>query len=157
MNYARYVLKRYLFVIIAIAFIVTYWCSAYSLPSRSIVFPRFITFITIPIIIWTVIQSITEYRALKNNTEMTEDQKWGRPLRLSRVKLVITGMTVLYVILIPLIGYCVMTILYVGGLSFYLGNRNFLKLTLFTLIYFGITYAIFSLWLGIRLPKGFLI
>lgn len=156
MNYSRYVLKKYLFVVIAIAFMACYWGSAYSLPSRSVVFPRFITFITIPIIIWCIIQSITEYRALARNTEMTDEEKFGKPLNISKVKLVITGMTALYVALIPVIGYCVMTILYVGGLSWYLGNRKPVKLVSYTLVYFGITYAIFFMWLRIRLPGGLL-
>ncbi len=157
MNYVRYVLKRYLFVVVTLAFLAAYWISAHALPSRSIVFPRFITFITIPIILWAIIESILEYRALRDNREMTEEEKWGKPLNLSKTKLVITGMTILYVALIPVVGYCVMTILFLGGLSFYLGNRNPVKLVLFTFIYFGITYAIFFGWLGIRLPGGFLI
>ncbi len=156
MNYLRYFLKKYLFVLIAIAFMACYWISAYSLPGRSIVFPRFITFITIPIIIWCIIQSITEYRALVRNTEMTDEEKFGKPLNLSPVKIVITGMTALYIALIPVIGYCVTTILYVGGLSYYLGNRKPVKLVAFTLAYFGITYAIFFMWLRIRLPGGLL-
>lgn len=157
MNYLRYVLKKYLFVIITIAFFIAYWYSAHDLPSKSIVFPRFITFVTIPIVIWAIIQSIKEYRVLRDNTEMTDEEKWGKPLRLSKTKLVITGMTILYVALIPVVGYCVTTILFVGGLSFYLGNRQPAKLALFTFVYFGITYAIFFMWLGIRLPGGFLI
>lgn len=157
MNYLRYVLKKYLFVVITIAFLAAYWHSAHGLPSKSVVFPRFITFVTVPIIIWAIIQSIVEYRTLKNNTEMTDEQKWGKPLRITKTKLVIVGMTALYVALIPVVGYCVTTILYLGGLSFYLGNRQPVKLALFTFAYFGITYAIFFMWLGIRLPGGLLI
>ena len=157
MNYLRYVMKKYLFVVLALVFVIVYWSSAGKLPPQSVVFPKFITAILIPLFIWVIIQSIVEYRALAKNTEVPENEKWKFSLNITRNKLVIVGATVVYVAIIPVIGYIVTTVLYVGGLSFFLGNRKPVKLILYTGILVAILYLIFGFWLRIRLPTGILI
>ena len=156
MKYIRFFIKRYLFALLALAFVIVYWISAHKLPEESIIFPRIITYVIIPLFVWVIVTSIKEYKALLADDSIPEEEKWDCTLNLNTKKLVIIAATVLYVALVPVVGYCVMTILYVGGLSFYLGNRNPIKLILFTLIFFGILYAIFGVWLRIRLPSGFL-
>lgn len=157
MNYLRFVVKRYFFAVLALVFVVLYWVSASSLPSESLVFPKFVTIVTIPLFIWVFVLSLREYRALAKDASVPEKEKWRCSLNLTKPKLVITVATILYVVLIPVVGYCVTTVLYVGGFSFYLGNRDPVRLILYTGIFFAILYAIFGIWLRIRLPGGFLI
>ncbi len=157
MNYVRYLVKKYIFAVFALIFVILYWCSAYDLPPESIVFPRFVTIVMIPLFIWVFAQSVIEYRKLEKDTETPEKKKWDMSMKITKPKLVITGATVLYILLIPVVGYMVMTILYVGGLSYYLGNRKPLSLILYTGIFTAILYGIFVLWLRIRPPTGFLI
>ena len=156
MKYIRFIIKRYLFAVIALAFVIIYWLSASKLPEESIVFPRIITYIIIPLFIWVFIQSIVEFQKLKKDTSIPEEEKWDCTLNLTKPKLVIIGATILYIALIPIVGYVVTTALYVAGLSFYLGNRSPIKLILFTGILIAILYVIFAVWLRIRLPHGFL-
>ena len=157
MNYLRFVVKRYLFAVLALVFVAVYWASARTLPAESVVFPRFVTFVTIPLFLWVFVLSVREYRALAADQSLPEAEKWRCALGLTRTKLVITGATVLYIALLPVVGYCVTTVLYVGGLSFYLGNRKPLRLLLYTGVFFAVLYAVFGVWLRIRLPGGFLL
>jgi hypothetical protein len=57
----------------------------------------------------------------------------------------------------PVAGFITSTFLYLVGLAFYLGIHKPLSLALFAVIYISIVYAIFGLWLQVRLPTGFLI
>ncbi|MDO5000858.1 MAG: tripartite tricarboxylate transporter TctB family protein [Eubacteriales bacterium] len=156
MKFVRFFIKRYLFALLALIFVIVYWISAHRLPEESIIFPRIITYVTIPLFIWVFATSVKEYKALLADESIPEEEKWNCTLNLSSKKLVIIAATVLYVALVPVVGYCVTTILYVGGLSYYLGNRKPVSLIVYTLVFFGILYAIFGLWLRVRLPSGFL-
>jgi putative tricarboxylic transport membrane protein len=133
-----------------------YWISAGKLPEKSVVFPKFVTVVLIPLFIWVFIQSIVEYQRLAKNTEIPEKEKWDFTLKVSRPKLVITAATAVYILLIPIIGYIVTSILYIGGLSFYLGNRKPVKLILYTLVFFSILYGIFVVLMRVRVPSGIL-
>jgi hypothetical protein len=156
MNYVRFLIKRYLFAVLALIFVIVYWRSAGKLPEKATVFPRFITAVMIPIFIWVFVQSIMEYRALVKDTKTPEKKKWDMSMKITKPKLIITGATVLYILLIPIIGYGVTSMLYIGGLSFYLENRKPLSLILYTGIFFSILYGIFVVWLRIRPPVGLL-
>ena len=156
MNYLRFLIKRYLFVLLSLAFVIAYWISAGKLPEVAIRFPKFITYITIPLFIWVFIQTIIEYKKLAKDTEIPEKEKWDMRMKVTKTKVVITVATFLYILLIPIIGYVVTSIIYIGGLSFYLGNRKPLSLILYTGIFFGALYLIFIIWLRIRLPEGLL-
>jgi putative tricarboxylic transport membrane protein len=150
-------IKRYLFAILALVFVIVYWSSAAKLPERAIIFPRFITFLLIPIFIWVFIQSYNEFRKLEKDTATPENKKYDMRMGLTKTKLVITGITVAYVLIMPVVGYVVTTAAYIAGLSFYLGNRKPLSLILFTVIFFAIVYGVFVVWLRINVPQGFLI
>ena len=155
MNYLRYLVRRYLFAILTLIFVLVYWRSAGKLPEKAIVFPRFITMLMIPIFVWVIVQSIIEYRAIAKEPHVK--QKWDKTVKITKPKLLITGATILYLLLIPVVGYVVMSVLYIGGLSFYLGNRKPFTLILYSAIIVSIIYGIFVLWLRIRPPSGFFI
>lgn len=155
-KYLRFVVKRYLFVPMAFVFVLLYWSSASKLQAKSIVFPKAITALMIPLFIWAIIDSIRDYRALAANKEIPEEKKWDCSLRITKTKLCILGATILYLILLPIIGYCVMTMIYIAGLSYYLGNRNIIMLIVYTGSFFGVLYLVFVWWLKIRVPAGFL-
>ena len=156
MKFIRFIIKRYLFAVIALAFVIVYWLSAKNLPEESLVFPKIITYIIIPLFVWVFIQSVVEFQKLKKDTTIPEEEKWNCTLNLTQAKLVIIAATILYIALIPVVGYVVTTAIYVAGLSFYLGNRSPIKLILFTGVLIAILYLIFAVWLRIRLPHGFL-
>jgi hypothetical protein len=155
-KYLRFIVKKYLFSVIALVFVSVYWYSAGKLPERATVFPRIVTIIMIPLFVWNFILSIQQFRALCRS-EMPEEKKWTCSLRITKPKLVLTGMTVLYVILIPILGYCVTTLIYIPAMTRYLGVRKPVRLVLFAVILFSVLYSIFGLWLRIRLPSGLLI
>ncbi len=60
MNYVRFLVKKYIFAVFALIFVILYWHSARDLPPESIVFPRFVTIVMIPLFIWVFVQSVIE-------------------------------------------------------------------------------------------------
>ncbi len=156
-KYGRFVIKKYLFSVLALIFVCVYWASAYKLPEKSIVFPRAVTFLLIPLFIWNISLSIRQFRKLRDDETVPEEKKWNCTLRVTKPKLVLMGMTILYALLIPVVGYCVCTVVYIASMTRYLGERRPGKLILFTAVLFAVLYAIFGLWLRVRLPAGFLI
>lgn len=156
-KYGRFVVKKYLFSVIALIFVCVYWASASKLPEKSIVFPRAVTFILIPLFIWNFSLSIKQFRKLLADGETPEEKKWNCTLRITKPKLTLMGMTIVYALCIPVIGYCVSTLVYIASMTYYLGERRPAKVALFTVILFAVLYAIFGVWLRVRLPAGFLI
>jgi putative tricarboxylic transport membrane protein len=151
------VVKSYLFAVLALIFTIMFWISANSLPNRAVVFPRALLFILIPLFIWNFVSSVREFRRTLKDANAAEEKKWDCTLGLNRPKVVVTLATLGYIVLMPVLGFIVSTILYLVGLASYLGIRKPLVLALFAIIYIGIIYGIFGLWLQVRLPAGFLI
>lgn len=77
-------------------------------------------------------------------------------MHITKPKLIVTLATIAYVALLPVGGFLLCTALYLGGLAWYLGIRKSLKLILFVGLYTAVVYAIFGLWLNVRLPAGIL-
>ena len=155
-KYGKFVIKKYLFSVFALIFVCVYWSSAAKLPEKSIVFPRAITFILIPLFIWNIALSIKQFRKLYADTTIPEEKKWDCRLRVTPAKITLMVMTIVYAIAIPIVGYCVSTLLYIPAMTWYLGMRNPKKVLIFTVVLFASLYAIFGLWLHVRLPMGFL-
>lgn len=154
-KYCRYVVKNYLFAVLAFVFTVVYWVSASSLPKNSIVFPRALTWVLVPLFLWNLVESVRGFRRTLAS-DQPEGEKWDCSLHLTSPKLVVTGITLLYIILMPIIGFAVTTAAYLAGLACYLGVRRLWPLCLFTVVYMAIVYGLFVMWLRIRLPDGIL-
>lgn len=67
------------------------------------------------------------------------------------------GLTVLYVVLIPMIGFVVMTLLYIALLSWVLGVRSLVALTVTPVSVVALLYLGMEHWLNLPLPKGLLL
>jgi putative tricarboxylic transport membrane protein len=157
LKYIRYVVRNYLFAVLALIFTVMFWVSASRLPSRAVVFPRALLYALIPLFIWNAVSSVRGFRKTLEDTDIAEEKKWNCTLGLNRPRVVVTLATLGYIVSMPVLGFITSTCLYLVGLSFYLGVRKPLTLALFAAIYIGIVYAIFGWWLQVRLPTGFLI
>ena len=155
-KYFRYVIKNYLFAVLALLFVAVYWMSAGKLPNASIVFPRVLTYFLVPLFLWNFVESLIGFRktAAGDNPEGT---KWDCGLHLSRPKIMVILVTLAYIVLMPILGFVVTTVLYLLVLSYYLGVRNYISLLLFTGVYTFAIYAVFVMWLRVRLPDGLLL
>jgi putative tricarboxylic transport membrane protein len=89
--------------------------------------------------------------------ETPEAEKWECSLNITKPKVVVTIATIIYVFVLPIVGFVVTTAVYLALLSFYLGTRKPLKLILFAVLYTAALYGVFVAWLGVRMPAGFLI
>ena len=70
--------------------------------------------------------------------------------------MIVTLATIAYIALLSVGGFLLCTALYLGGLAWYLGIRRPIKLITFVVLYTAVVYAIFGLWLNVRLPAGIL-
>jgi len=153
-KYIRYVVKHYLFAVLALLFTIAYWVSAYNLPKASLVFPRALLYILMPLFVWNFVDSLRGFRK-ELEAEGKDAAKWECSLHLTTPKVVVALFTLAYIIIMPIIGFVVTTTLYLATLAYYLGLRK-VQLLVFTVIYIGVVYAVFVMWLNIRLPSGLL-
>lgn len=155
-KYIRYLIKHYLFALLALLFTLMYWVSAAKLPQTSVSFPRALTMLLVPLFIWNAVASVRDFRRTLSLDE-AEALKWRCDLNITTPKVVVTLATLAYIVLMPVIGFVVCTALYLAGLAYYLGVRKPLPLLLFTGVYTVAVYSIFVAWLRVRLPDGFFV
>ena len=155
-KYIRFLIKNYLFAVLALAFTIAYWFSAKDLPEKATDIPRAILLMLVPLFIWNGANSIREFKKLLKDEEIPEETKWECGLHITRTKVVVTLITVVYLILTPVVGFFACTIVYLAALAFYLGVRKALPLILFSLLFTAALYGIFVIWLQIHMPSGIL-
>jgi hypothetical protein len=100
--------------------------------------------------------SIAEFRKVYH-TPGDDKEKYDISFGLNKQKLLTIGITIVYVVLIPILGYVVSTFIYMAVLCWFLGAKNLVRIAVFSLIVTAAFYSIFKLWLHARLPTGFLI
>ncbi len=154
-KYFRFMIKEYLFLLFSLAFTIAYWYSAHDLPVDGILFPRVLIIVLIPLFVWNFALSVIKFRKTMKSEE-PDAKKYDVSLGLTKQRVVVIVATIAYIFLMDKIGFVVCTVLYIGGLAFYLGVRNPVRLILFTAIYTALIYAIFAMWLQIRFPTGLL-
>jgi hypothetical protein len=154
-KYIRYMVKNYMFAVLALLFTIVYWINAYDLPRASLVFPRALLYILVPLFIWNFVNSLRGFRK-ELESEKEDGTKWECGLNLTTPKVVVTLLTLAYIVIMPLLGFVVTTVLYLAALAYYLGLRKLVPLVTFTLVYIATLYAVFVVWLGVRLPNGLL-
>ncbi len=155
-KYIRFLIKNYLFALIALAFAGLYWFSAKDLPAKALDFPKALFMILIPLFLWNGVNSVREFIRTLSDTEKEEAGKWNCTLNITKQKVFVTILTLGYILLIPLIGFFICTVLYLAVLAFYLGIRRPVSLLLFSLLFTAALYGIFVQWLQIRMPAGVL-
>ena len=111
----------------------------------------------IPLFIWNFIVCFQKFRYQLKREDIPETAKWDFSMGITKSKLVITGMTVLYCAIMPRIGFIVTTVVYMAAMTVFLGERKPIKIGLYVIITVGLLYYIFAIWLRIRMPNGLLI
>lgn len=155
-KYLRFVVKNYLFAVLSLVFAIMYTVSASRLPAKSLTFSKPVLLCLIPLFIWNFTKSVVEFRKTAADTQTPDAEKWNCSMHITKPKLIVTLATFAYVALLPVGGFLLCTALYLGGLAWYLGIRNPLRLILFVVLYTAVVYVIFGLWLNVRLPAGML-
>ncbi|MFA9381103.1 MAG: tripartite tricarboxylate transporter TctB family protein [Acetanaerobacterium sp.] len=153
-KYIRFMTKNYLFAVLAFAFTCLYWFSAKDLPAKSLVFPKALLVVLIPLFIWNGVNSVWEFRKTLKDEDTPEAKKWNCSLHITSPKVIVTLITLGYTLLIPILGFFLCTIIYLAVLAFYLGIRKPIPLILFTVLLTAVIYGVFVLWLMVRLPSG---
>ena len=156
-KYIRFLIKNYLFALVAMVFAGMYWFSAKDLPAKALDFPKALFMILIPLFVWNGVNSVREFYRTLSDTEREEAVKWNCSLHITKHKVIVTLLTLGYILLIPVIGFFICTVAYLAVLAFYLGIRRPVSLVLFSLLFTAVLYAIFVLWLQIRMPAGILL
>lgn len=111
-----------------------------------IFFPRFILLIIFILSVTVILRAIHE----RNN--ITVDLNW---LGAQRMIIMFISMIV-YIFLFKRLGFIVSTSLLIFFLSWYYGNRNWIKLLALTIIFPPLIYFLFSRVFYILLPRGIL-
>jgi len=106
------------------------------------------TFCAISIIVFSILDYIQNSKF--NNLKIQKIYINFRPY-------VILFISIIYVILIILLGFFVSTIIYFIISSFYLGVKNYKHIFVTLIILIPLMYAFFVIFLKTSLPKGFLI
>ena len=150
-KYLRFFIKEYLFTLIAAIFVVVYWYSAHDLPFEAIRYSLVITVIAVVFIIWNLVMSVLQFRKVYHE-EGDDKEKYDLTFGLTKERIGVIIATVMYGVLVPVIGFFVTTFLYLMGLSYYLGAKNRLIVLIYATVLTGLIYAIFRVWLHVRTP-----
>lgn len=156
-------LKKQLFLIIAIVFIVAYYLSARTLQDQATVFPRLLLWVVVPIVLWNMAGSYFELKRELVEEQAAKDQaitgefdeaKGSDPKGIK--KLVGLGFILGYIVIIPYLGFFTATAVYLCGFAYFLGIRNIPRLLAYVAAIDLFAWVIFVYWLEIRFPQGIL-
>lgn len=144
----------FLCILFAVAFLM-----ALGFPTKSREFP---IFITVSGFILSVILLIRSILTTKANTDMAADQKKPTSSK-GKKNIAYTFLTlVAYSILIPRLGFCVSTFLYLAGSMIFLypekkRKRNYIVIFAISAIFVVLLFVVFKVLLYVPLPKGILV
>ncbi len=157
MEFIKFYFKKGVFLIIASIFLLSYWFSAGKLPRGATLYPRLIiTYAFIPVLLWNLISSVFDFlKEVKKKGDDVNIVKKG--LDTADIKKVV-GMviTLVYVLLIPRLGFFVSTTLFLAAFLYLLEIRNLFKAISYVILIEGFIYFIFIKWLGTIVPSGLL-
>jgi len=126
---------------------IVFWVDIGTAPYRVRYYPRYIILIMfVPVVILFVRSLIPKYR------EKLPDLQ----LRLNRKVLFCIVSTLIYILLIPLVGYYSTTFIFITGVMVFLGARKWFIIVPVTIGMIVFVYFMFTRLLLISLPKGFL-
>ena len=163
MKFIKYSIKEYLFAYFSIVFMVLYWNSAHTLPYEALRYPIIISVIVVVLIAANLVDSVIKFRrevaAEQQETaagEVPEKARWDCSLGLTKKRMGTFSATLLYPVLLPLVGFLPLSVVYLFGVSFFLGIRNYKDMVLYSIVVTALLFVIFEIWLGISLPQGLL-
>ena len=146
-----YVLGELIITLACIVVEVVLLVNSASIPPASGRYPQGLLLLAFALSVAFLLVCIRRIR--KNGMQAPEE----RPEPGSAVQiLVLCGMTCLYLFLLDIVGYLIMTPLFVLACILYLGMRDKLVLVLLPVILTGFTYYLFGNILFIFLPRGIL-
>lgn len=139
--------------IIGVALGVVMVVASLGFPEQSATFPRLIGFALIAL---GAIESVRTATVGPNRAERAavEDEA---PKTSPRAALLFTGITIAYVLVLPLIGFYVTTFAFIVGLLLALGIRSTRLVLLLPLVLLAIIFLTFTMQLHVPLPEGLLL
>lgn len=162
-KFVKYSIKEYLFAYFSLLFLIGYWSSAYRLPADALRYSYIISGVVAILIIANIVESVIKFRkelaAERQEEDTTTEQnkeRWRCDLGLSKKKVGTFVLTLLYPVLLPIVGFLPLSVIYLFGLSYFLGIRNTKAMIFYSVIVTAFLFLIFEVWLGISLPHGFL-
>ena len=108
------------------------------------------------IVLWNIIGTILETKKEISKLAEKEKGKTSTFWKKNGKSIVIFVSAIIFIFIIQIFGFWLMTFLYISFLSYYLGIRNFKYLIPQSIIITTILYGIFELWLKLALPEGLL-
>lgn len=154
-KYIRFFVQNYLFSIVCIAFLVIYWDSAHNLNMKAIRFPLLVTAVMIPVLLWNIVESVLEFKR-KYDADKDNKEAWVVNVGFNKGIIATVIITLIYITIMKYVGYCVSTLVYTFVLSVALGNRSWVKCSIYSIVLTVVVYLIFGIWLHVRFPHGFL-
>lgn len=105
--------------------------------------------------IMTTIYIINAYRQYRKTKEIEEDLRETFAAFIPRQFLIVLGLILVYIILVPIIGFYITTAIYLA-LSLFALKVKPIQIGLTLVFFFLLLYGVFTLFLRVPLPKGFL-
>jgi len=157
MKKTLYILKKLAFSIFAALFLTAYFISTRRITkAKPMMFPNFLMTVTAIVVVLAIVKTIVE--AVREIREgKADDMPDGAEFWQQNKKQIVVIVTLIAdVILMRVVGFYVMTFIYIFGVSYYLGLRN-LKIALpLSIGVTGVFYLLFSVLLRLHLPTGLL-
>ena len=162
-KFIKYSIKEYLFAYFSLIFLVVYWFSAHTLPYNALRYPIIISVVVVVLIAANLVNCVVKFRreliAEREEAAAHESVKkvrWDCTLGLTKKRLGVAVLTLLYPMLLPYVGFIPLSLIYLFGVAYFLGIRNYRVMFLYSIAVTAVLYGIFELWLGISLPQGIL-
>jgi hypothetical protein len=165
-------LKNNLFLLIVIVFMLFFYNSSKNLPADAVSYPNIIMMCMIVLVIWNLAGAIFEYKDFLKENPVPEKVPGPRGVdllkakvsnfikgpdkKIDRTNVLLYVVTLLYGIIMPFIGFGIMSIAYLIGAAFLLGAKKSIGFVVFVVAVFGSIYGVFAVWLGVPFPKGLL-
>lgn len=142
--------KHYLFTLFSLMLSAFFFMVSRSMPSSAALFPGLMAGL---IAIFAVTMAVNAYRESKSMGSVGADAgKGGNVLRV----VFFLVLTVLYVLLIPRVGYFIMTPLFMITAYMYLRAIGFFRAVVISLFFSAFIYGLFVRFLNLPIPMGWL-
>lgn len=145
------IMVQLIFPFICIGFMTYYYFNTRDLHYYSLAFPRILMILLVVTLAWDILGTVLEGRKASTVQGKEKHQHW---LKSNFRGIVVYLSTIIYVILLSILGYGLSTLLYITLMVYYLGIRKFKNISFYVFISFMFLYGVFVLLLKVRLPSG---